>query len=610
LSWNHPHGSHWQYVRQPACAIGYPPAARSAIVRARRDHPVRRALGGTILNKPFGSHVVSPLAQSDFVNVASNAFDNGQTLAQMLIDACARHADRPAATNLDCSLSFAEIDRQSADMAAWLRHGIQLQAGDRVAIMLPNLLQYPVAVLGALRADLVLVLVNPLYTPRELHHQLADSGAKALIVLENFGAVAAEALPGSAVEHVVTTRVGDMLPWPKSTLVNFVLKHVKKMIPPFAIAGAVRWPTMFTQGAALPRVVAKATASDTAQLQYTGGTTGLAKGAVLAHRALIANVAAAEQWFGHSLDPVADKVLLCLPIYHIAAYSNLMFNLAHGFHSILITNPRDIPALVASFANFKPALFAGVNTLYDALLNTPSFAALDFSTLKLSLQGGTALRRGTAERWKAMTGRPVIEGYGLSETSAAITWNQLDGANPVGSIGMAVGEVEISLRDEQGNPVATGEPGELCARGPQMTTGYWNQPEETRHAFFEGGWFRTGDIARVDEQGYYFILDRRKDMILVSGFNVFPNEIEDVVGMHPGVIEAAAVGIVDDKTGEAVHLFVVRKDPALGEDELRAHCRKHLTGYKQPKLIEFRDSLPKTAVGKILRRELRQPSSR
>ena len=297
--------------------------------------------------------------------------------------------------------------------------------------------------------------------------------------------------------------------------------------------------------------------------------------------------------------------MICLPIYHVAAYSNLIFNMAHGFHSVLVTNPRDIPALVAAFDKVKPAFFSGVNTLYDALLNSPEFAKLDFSGLKLCLQGGTALRRATAERWKAVTGKDVIEGYGLSETSAAITYNRWDAPNPVGSIGMALGEVEITLRDEQGALVPLGEPGELCARGPQITTGYWQQPEETREAFFDGGWFRTGDIAKADEQGYYYLLDRRKDMILVSGFNVFPNEIEDVVALHPGVLEAAVVGMPDEKCGEAVRLVVVRKDPALSEDDLRAHCRANLTGYKQPKVIEFRDVLPKSAVGKILRRELR-----
>lgn len=555
--------------------------------------------------KPFGQNVGSVLIQPDFINVASDTFDSGQTLPQMLIAACQRHADRPAFTNLDRTLSFGDVERLSSDLASYLRSGLGLEAGERVAIMLPNLLQYPVAVLGTLRADLVAVLVNPLYTARELRHQLVDSGAAVLIVLDNFGSVAAEALPGTAVRHVITTRVGDMLPWPKSLLVDTVLKHVRKMIPPFHIAGALRWTRALAEGKRLPRVIPAAKASDTAQLQYTGGTTGLSKGAVLAHSALIANVASAEQCFGHCLDATTDVVIICLPMYHIAAYSNLTFDMTHGFHSVLVTNPRDIPALVATFAKVKPAFFSGVNTLYDALLNSPDFARLDFSGLKLCLQGGTALRRGTAERWKALTGKDVVEGYGLSETSAAITYNRWDAPNPVGSIGQSLAEVEISLRDESGNPVAVGEPGELCARGPHMTTGYWQQPEETREAFFEGGWFRTGDIAKVDEQGCYFLLDRRKDMILVSGFNVFPNEVEDVVAMHPGVLEAAVIGMPDEKCGEAVRLIVVRKDPALGEDDLRAHCRQNLAGYKQPRKIEFHDSLPKTAVGKILRRELR-----
>ena len=557
------------------------------------------------MTRPFGRNVESVLAQADFRNVASAAFDSGQTLPQMLIDACRRHAARPAFSNLDHTLSFGDVERLSDDLASYLRNGLGLEPGERVAIMLPNLLQYPVAVLATLRADLVAVLVNPLYTARELRHQLADSGATVLVVLDNFGAVAAEAVPGTAVRHVITTRVGDMLPWPKSLLVDTVLKHVKKLIPHFHIEGALRWPKVLGEGKRLPRVQSRATAKDTAQLQYTGGTTGVSKGAVLAHTALLANVASAEQCFGHCLDPERDVVIICLPLYHIAAYSNLTFNMAHGFHSVLVTNPRDIPGLVATFDKVRPAFFSGVNTLYDALLNSPDFAKLDFSGLKLCLQGGTALRRGTAERWKALTGKDVVEGYGLSETSAAITYNRWDAPNPVGSIGLALGEVEISLRDEQGNTVALGEPGELCARGPHMTSGYWQRPEDTGEAFFDGGWFRTGDIAKVDEQGYYYLLDRRKDMILVSGFNVFPNEVEDVVSMHPGVLEAAVVGMPDEKCGEAVRLIVVRKDPSLGEEELRAHCRQHLTGYKQPRRIEFRDSLPKTAVGKILRRELR-----
>jgi long-chain acyl-CoA synthetase len=555
--------------------------------------------------KPFGSNVTSVLAQADFRNVATKAFDAGETLPQMLIAACERYGDRPAFSNLDHTLSFNDVNRLSADFASYLRNGLGLQAGSRVAIMLPNLLQYPVALLGVLRADLIAVLVNPMYTARELKHQLKDSGSTVLIVLDNFGAVAAESIEGTSVKHVITTRVGDMLPFPKSKIVDFTLKYVKKMIPAFDIPAAIRWPQAIAKGAGLPRVLSKAKPSDTAQLQYTGGTTGLSKGAVLAHTALIANVASGEQCFGRVLDPEKDKVIICLPIYHIAAYTNMLFTMAQGFHAELVSNPRDIPNLIATFAKVKPSLFSGVNTLYDALLNSPDFAKLDFSNLKLCLQGGTALRRATAERWKEVTGMNVVEGYGLSETSAAITYNRWDGPNPVGSIGMALAEVEITLRDENGNIVPMGEPGELCARGPQMTTGYWQQTGESNDAFFEGGWFRTGDIAKVDEQGYYFLLDRRKDMILVSGFNVFPNEIEDVVAMHPGVLEAAVVGMPDEKCGEAVRLVAVRKDPALTEDDLRSHCRKHLTGYKQPKVVEFRDALPKSAVGKILRRELR-----
>ncbi len=554
---------------------------------------------------PFGKNVPSVLIQPDFPNVASASFDSGQTLSQMLIDACQRHAGQPAFSNLGHSLSFGEIERLSGYLASYLRDGLGLARGERVAIMLPNVLQFPVAVLGTLRADLVLVLVNPLYTVRELHHQLVDSGAAVLIVLDNFGAVAAEALQGTDVRHTITTRVGDLLPWPKSLLVDMVLKHVRKMIAPFHISNATRWTRAMAEGRKLPGVQAHATASDTAQLQYTGGTTGLSKGALLPHSALIANVASAEQWLGRQLDPAIDVVLICLPMYHIAAYSSLMLNMTHGFHSELVTNPRDIPGLVATFARVRPAAFAGVNTLYDALLHSPDFAKLDFSGLKLCLQGGTALRKGTAERWKALTGKDVIEGYGLSETSAAITFNRWDAANPVGSIGLPLAEVEMTLRGDKGQIVADGDVGEICVRGPHITSGYWQQPDETLDAFFEGGWFRTGDIARVDENGYYFLLDRRKDMILVSGFNVFPNEVEDVVAMHPGVLEAGVVGIPDEKTGEAVRLVVVRKDAALDEAELIAHCRRHLTAYKQPRQIEFRDSLPKTAVGKILRRELR-----
>ncbi|MFO1496388.1 MAG: AMP-binding protein [Lysobacterales bacterium] len=553
----------------------------------------------------FGSNAVSVLAKADFDNVATAAIDAGKSLPQMLIEVCQRLGARPAFSNLGRTLSYAEIDRLSADLAAYLRSGLGLTPGERVAIMMPNLLQYPIAVLGVLRADLIAVLVNPLYTPRELKHQLADAGASVLIVVENFGHVAAQSLDDTSVRHVITTRIGDLLPWPKSLLVNFTLKYVKKVIPTFEIPGAVSWRKAMAAGATLPRTTPTRAQGEVAQLQYTGGTTGVSKGAELAHLALMANVAACEQWLGRLLDPAHEIGLICLPLYHIAAYTNMMYAWTHGLHCVLVTNPRDIPALIQDFRQHRPSIYSGVNTLYDALLNAPEFATLDFSRLKLCMQGGTALRRATAERWKQVTGKDVVEMYGLSETSAGITVNRWDGPNPVGSIGLPLPGVEITLRDEQGAVVPIGEAGELCVRGPQVTLGYWQRPEETRSAFFEGGWFRTGDIARRGEEGYLFLLDRRKDMILVSGFNVYPNEIEDVVALHPGVLEAAAIGMPDEKTGEAIKLVVVRKDPALTVEALRAHCRELLTGYKQPRVIEFRDSLPKTPVGKILRRELR-----
>jgi len=543
--------------------------------------------------------------KADFDNVASAAIDRGESLPQMLLDASQRLAARPAFTNLGHTLSFGDIDRLSADLAAYLRGDLGLSPGDRVAVMLPNLLQYPIAVLGVQRADLVSVLVNPLYTPRELKHQLSDSGAVALIVLENFGQVAAQSLAGTGVKHVLIARVGDQLPWPKSAIVNLTLKYVKKLIPAFSIPGAVMWTAALAKGARQPRVRSQAKADSVVQLQYTGGTTGVSKGAVLSHIALMANVAACEQWLGRALDPSREIGLICLPLYHIAAFTNMLYAWSHGLHCVLVTNPRDIPALVGLFRQYRPSIFAGVNTLYDALLNAPDFKDLDFSGLKLSIQGGTALRRATGERWKQVTGRDVIEMYGLSETSAGITVNHWDAPNPVGSIGLAMADVEISLRDEQGAVVPLGEAGELCVRGPQVTSGYWQRDEETKQAFFADGWFRTGDVAKQDAAGYLYLLDRRKDMILVSGFNVYPNEIEDVVAMHPGVLEAAAVGVPDEKSGEAIKLVVVRKDPELTAESIRAHCKQQLTGYKQPKVIEFRDTLPKTPVGKVLRRELR-----
>ena len=557
------------------------------------------------MKRKFAEGTHSPLLQPQFVNVATDAIDSGQSLPQMLIAACQHNAARPAFTNLGKTLSYADIDRLSDQLARYLIHDLKLARGDRVAIMMPNVLQFPIALLGVQRANLISVLINPLYTPRELRHQLADSGTVVLIALENFCSVVAESLSDTQVRQVITTGVGDALPWPKSLFVNFMLKYVKKIVPPYKLENAVGWNQALAHGAAKPAVTTDAKSDEVVQLQYTGGTTGVSKGAALAHTALMANVAACEQWLGHALDPKNDVALISLPLYHIAAFTNMMYAWVHGMHGVLITNPRDIPGLIKHFVDYKPAIFSGVNTLYDALLNDPEFAKLNFSGLKLSMQGGTALRRGTAEKWKQITGKEVVEMYGLSETSAGITVNRWDGPNPVGSIGLPMPGVEISLRNEAGDEVPLGESGELCVRGMQVTSGYWQRPEETNEAFFPGGWLRTGDIAKRGERDYLFLLDRRKDMILVSGFNVFPNEIEDVVAMHPGVLEAAAVGVPNDKTGEAVKLVIVRKDPKLTEDEVRAHCRIHLTGYKQPRTIEFRDSLPKSPVGKILRRELR-----
>ena len=550
------------------------------------------------------------LAQPEFINVATSARSRGLSLPRLLIEACARHAHKPAFTNLGHSLSYGDIDRLSADLAAQLRAprasgGLGLQSGERIAIMLPNLLQFPIVLLAALRADLVVVLVNPLYTARELAHQLADSGASALVVLANFGHVAQRALEGSAVREVLVTQVGDLLPWPKSVLVNVSVRRIRKLVPDFDIPGSRTLRSQLRAGRSQPRVASQAGALDIAQLQYTGGTTGLSKGAALSHAALIANTSAAEKWLGRLVDPERDSALICLPLYHIAAYANMLYTWSHGVHGVLVTNPRDIPGLVRALDTYRPALFSGVNTLFDALMNDPGFTALDWSHVRLCVQGGTALRRATAERWKQLTGKDVVEMYGLSETCAGITANRWDAPNPVGSIGLPLPGVEVSLRDEHGAEVGADDIGELCVRGAQVTSGYWQRPGENAEAFFEGGWFRTGDIARRDADGYLFLLDRRKDMILVSGFNVFPNEIEDVVSLHPGVLEAAAVGVPDEKCGEAVKLVVVRRDPALDEAAVRAHCRQHLTGYKQPTLVEFRDSLPKSAVGKVLRRELR-----
>lgn len=549
----------------------------------------------------------SELVRADFTDRATSAIRQGKSLPQMLLESCREFPDRIALHSLGRNMTCRDLDRDSAALAAWLIHRLNLMQGDRVALMMPNLLQFPVAALAVQRAGLVLVPVNPLYTARELAHQLKDSGAACLIVLDRFAAVAEQALPGTSVRSVILSSSGDMLTWPKSAIANFLVQHIRKQVPPHGLRDAHRWSDVLAEGRRLPAVNAAPAPTDVVQLQYTGGTTGLSKGATLTHQALMANVAGSEQWLGSCLTPGKDCGLIALPLYHIAAFSNLLYSLTHGIRGVLIANARDIPSLVAAFAAHRPAVFGGVNTLFDALMLDPRFKTLDFSGLKLSIQGGTALRRRTGEDWQAVTGCRITEMYGLSETCGGCTANRWDVDNPPGSIGLTMAGVEAILRDESGVAVADGDAGELCLRGAPLLIGYHGHPEESARAFFEDGWFRTGDIARRDDQGYLYILDRRKDMILVSGFNVYPNEIEDTVAMHPGVLEAAAVAIADERTGEAVKLVVVRRDPTLDEATLRAHCREHLTGYKQPRVIEFRDALPKTAVGKVLRRELRNP---
>jgi long-chain acyl-CoA synthetase len=516
-------------------------------------------------------------------------------------------AERPAFTNMGTTLTFRELDRLSMQFACYLQRDLGLLKGERVAIMLPNVLQYPVALCGIFRAGLVVVNVNPLYTGRELKHQLTDSGARCIIILENFVHTLAGIIADAPVPHVITTQVGDLLDKPKGWLVNFVLKYVKNKVPPFDLPGSVAFPDALASGKDKRLAPVELGFADIAFLQYTGGTTGLAKGAMLSHRNMVYNVAQSKAW---QADAFADLervvVITALPLYHIfSLQSNALGIMAQGGESILITNPRDFPAFVKELARHRFSYFTGVNTLFAALLNTPGFADLDFSSLRLTIGGGMAVQEAVAKRWQKVTGKPITQAYGLTETSPGAIVNPLDVSEFSGSIGVPLSSTDVRICDENGNDVAPGEPGEICIRGPQVMEGYWHQPEETAKVMLPGGWLRTGDIGHMDEQGFVFIEDRKKDMINVSGFNVYPNEIEGVVVEMEGVLEVAAVGVPDEKSGEAVKLFVVKRDPSITADDVMEHCRKNLTGYKIPREIEFRDELPKTNVGKVLRRALR-----
>jgi long-chain acyl-CoA synthetase len=528
------------------------------------------------------------------------------SIPAILAASCALYRDKPAFSNFGKVLSYGDIDRLSRDFAAFLLHEFKLKKGDRIAIMLPNVLQYPIAIFGALRAGLTVVNTNPMYTARELRHQLEDSGAKAIVVLDNFASTLAEVIDHTEVKHVITTGIGDLLGFPKGAIVNFMLKYVKKMVPDYRLPGALRFSDVLKRGAdmALPDV--SLTHEDLAFLQYTGGTTGVAKGAMLTHGNLVANMQQAAAWVGANVKYGDEVIITALPLYHIFALTaNGLTFMKFGALNHLITNPRDMRGFVKELSKVKFSAITGVNTLFNGLLNTPGFDQLDFSRLHITLGGGMAVQRAVAERWKKVTGVPLIEAYGLTETSPAACINPPDLPDYNGSIGLPIPSTDCRVIDDDGNVLPHGEVGELCVRGPQVMAGYWQRPEETAEVLSPDGWLRTGDIARMDEKGYFYIVDRKKDMILVSGFNVYPNEVEDVVAQVPGVLEVAAVGVPDEKSGEAVKLVIVKKDPALTEQDVRHFCRHELTGYKQPKYIEFRTELPKSNVGKILRRELR-----
>jgi len=527
------------------------------------------------------------------------------SLTALIESGCRRFADLDAFTSLGRTISYAEFESRARDFAAWLQQTAKLRRGERIAIMLPNVLQYPIALFGALRAGLTVVNTNPLYTARELEHQLADSGAKAIVILENFAHTLADVIEHTKLEHVIITGVGDQLGWPKSTIVNLVVRHVRKQVPRYDLPGALRFNEVLEQGEFLPFEPVTTTHDDIAFLQYTGGTTGVAKGAMLTHRNMVSNVLQAGAWLGTESKLGADTVITPLPLYHIFALTgNLMVFIKLGARNVLIANPRDFPAFVAELRRWQFSFISGVNTLFNALLHTPGFAELDFSQLRITLGGGMAVQRSVAEHWQRVTGNVLTQAWGLTETSPAACVNPFGATEFNGSIGLPISSTEITIRNDDGREVPLGEIGEICVRGPQVMLGYWNRPDETAQVMI-GDWLRTGDIGRMDHGGFVFIEDRKKDMILVSGFNVYPNEIESVVAAHPGVLEVAAVAQDDERSGEAVALFVVKKDPNLTEQQLIDYCRGELTGYKVPKHVYFRKELPKTNVGKILRRELR-----
>ncbi len=532
------------------------------------------------------------------------------SLLELMEEGFKQYASRPAYSNMGKELTFGDIDRLSKAFAAYLQ-SIGLQPGDRVSIQMPNLLQYPVAMFGILRAGMVVVNTNPLYTPREMQHQFKDSGAKAIVILANFASNLEKIIANTDIKHVILTEIGDMMGFPKRLIVNLVVKYVKKMVPSYQLAQAVPFSKALSLGASASYNKPKVAGQDLAFIQYTGGTTGVSKGAMLTHRNLISNVEANNEWTKPLTkdDPTSAVIVAALPLYHVYALTvNALTALKSGAMNLLITNPRDMNAFIDDLKRYRVTIFTGLNTLYNGLLNNPRFGEVDFSALKITSAGGMALQKVVAERWFKETGCLPAEGYGLSETSPVLSSNPLVGENRIGTIGIPWPSTELRIRNEEDQWAADGEPGEICAQGPQVMPGYYNRPDETAKVMFEdesGRWFKTGDIGVRSPDGYFKIVDRKKDMILVSGFNVYPNEIEDVVAQCPGVLEVACVGVPNERSGESVKIFVVKKDPSLTEEKIRAYCRENLTAYKCPREIEFRDELPKTNVGKILRRALR-----
>ncbi|MCC2974890.1 long-chain-fatty-acid--CoA ligase [Massilia sp. IC2-476] len=533
--------------------------------------------------------------------------DQYGSLVHMLEESFSKYADRNAYVCMDKFLTYGELDAYSKKLAAWLQSR-GMERGARVAIMMPNVLQYPIAIAAVLRAGYTVVNVNPLYTPRELEHQIKDSGSEAIIVLENFAHTVQQVMGKTPLKHVVVASMGEMLGGAKGMLVNFVVRSIKKMVPEFSLPNMVRFKEALSQGAKMPFSKVELKSSDVAFLQYTGGTTGVSKGATLTHRNVIANVLQTEAWSAPAMGQSNEQtVIVCaLPLYHIFALTACaMWGMRTGALNILIVNPRDIPGFIKELGKYKINMLPAVNTLYNALVNHPDIGTVDFSGLKVSNGGGMAVQKAVNDKWKQITGTAIIEGYGLSETAPVATCNRADVKEFTGTIGLPIPSTDIAILDDEGKPMGIGQIGEIAIRGPQVMAGYWNRPEETAKVMTPDGFFKSGDVGVMDADGYVKIVDRKKDMILVSGFNVYPNELEGVIAGHPGVLECAVIGVPDEHSGEAVKVFVVRKDPSLSAEQLMDYCKQQFTGYKKPKYIEFRDELPKTNVGKILRRALR-----